>query len=52
MLIFVLYQVWQGKWYTMDELISVCGLGSVTEAQVRNTPAFQRLWIYRNRESV
>lgn len=24
------HQVWQGKWYTMDELISVCGLGTVT----------------------
>jgi hypothetical protein len=24
------HQVWQGKWYTMEELISVCGLGTVT----------------------
>lgn len=24
------HQVWQGRWYTMDELISVCGLGTVT----------------------
>ncbi|MBE6745851.1 MAG: minor capsid protein [Ruminococcaceae bacterium] len=24
------HQVWQGKWYTKEELISVCGLGTVT----------------------
>ncbi len=24
------HQVWQGRWYTMDELVSVCGLGTVT----------------------
>ena len=24
------HQVWQGKWYTKEELISVCGLGQVT----------------------
>lgn len=24
------HQVWQGKWYTKDELVSVCGLGTVT----------------------
>ncbi len=24
------HQVWQGKWYTMDELVSQCGLGTVT----------------------
>lgn len=24
------HQVWQGRWYTAEELVSVCGLGSVT----------------------
>lgn len=24
------HRVWQGRWYTYDKLISVCGLGSVT----------------------
>lgn len=24
------HQVWQGKWYTKKQLVSVCGLGSVT----------------------
>lgn len=24
------HQVWQGRWYTKEELISVCGLGTVT----------------------
>lgn len=24
------HQVWQGKWYTKDKLVSVCGLGTVT----------------------
>ncbi len=24
------HQVWQGKWYTHEQLVSVCGLGSVT----------------------
>ncbi len=24
------HQEWQGKWYTHDELVSVCGLGTVT----------------------
>ena len=24
------HQVWQGKWYTYQELIDICGLGSVT----------------------